>query len=370
MRNKEAKSERAMEATFQRDSVTHELIILDTLKPPYIRTFSFDRDSVEESYEISGYGQYIFEQNIFKMIAGLRGDYYRMFRDYAFSPRLAFSWNLGNAGIFSLSSGMYYQPHAELNSILFSFLVPDPNGNSRSLRLHELELQRNMQIVLGYEKYLPLAHYLSAEIYYKHYDREYAFITPDDRDYIDNTSFDPNWFNMNKPEGEKRVYGVELLFQKKQYKSLYYSFAYSMFFAENKYTNGKYYLDENAMGNTFSSIIGFNFFKYHGVALRFSAMQGRPHCDYILIGEENRKTAVFDPAKDFYSSRFDPMFSFNLRYSFNVSWSKANLSFYLECLNLLNLTPTIDRYFRYSRQEFNEDKVNGFVPIGGFTIDF
>lgn len=375
MRNQWGQYINGFYGVYERDTVNNVITITDTLG--YWQENPFDRDSTKTGYEVGGYLQYIFKQDWFKLITGFRGDYYSIFRDHAISPRCAMSINSGKSGIFSFSYGMYYQTHAELNDIFFQFMVPNPNFDMKSLKLYELELQRNHQFVLGYEKYFKDMHYLSAEAYYKLYDREYQYINPYNIAYVDtatsnpaNPLYDPHWYHLNKPRGKKRVYGLELLFQKKKYDSFYYSLGYSLFFAENKYTNGKYYRDKNEMRNTFSCIVGTNFWKHHGLALRIAAMEGRPYVQEKLVGAGNNKYTVLDTTVEYYSKRFDPMFYLNLRYTFKLYKKWGNVMGYIDILNVLNQSPTTERFFRRSTQKFVERKVNGIMPVAGITVDF
>ncbi len=369
MRNKNTYSSEGLYLSYEIDSINDSIIIHDTLDTYAYN--SFDRDSLKTGYEVGGYIQYVFEQNWLKIIAGVRGDYYSIFRDQAISPRGALRVNAGKIGAFALSGGIYYQARSELSSILFDYLVPNPNYDLRSLKLYEIELQRNKQVVFGYEKYFKDIFHLSTEVYYKLYDREYAYKYPENPDYVSNPDdTKTNWIHLNDPKGKKEVYGLEIMFQKKKYDKFYYSFAYSLFFAKNKYTNGKYYNDKNSMRNTLSCIVGTNFRKHHGLALRFSAMEGRPYCKEILIGDENEKKSVIDTTKTYYSKRFDPMFSLNLRYTFKIYKKWGNLMGYIDILNVLNLSPTVDRFFHSGRQIYMDDKVNGIMPVAGITLDW
>lgn len=373
--NKDSKLTNFAQITYRVDSTTvpgkKEYIILDTLDPFFHQIPPYEVDSSLTSTEVGAYAQYMWEQNRFRIIGGVRCDYYRLTRDFGISPRLGVAFNAGDAGLFSFSSGIYYQPHSELNDILFQYLVAPPQDSLPTLKMHEIELQRNMQVVLGYEKHFKWDNYLSAEIYYKYYDREYAYINPEQQDFVDTNLTTDQTLVFKDPEGEKRVYGLELMFKKKRYNRFYYSLAYSLFFAENRFTNGKWYRDENEMRNTFSGILGYNFPKYHGFALRISAMEGRPYNRYNIITDDNGWiTPELDTTQEYYSMRYDPMVSLSLRYSLNVPMSKGNFEFYIDLINILNLTPTVGRYFSWGKQSWEYETVNGFLPIGGITFDF
>jgi hypothetical protein len=281
--------------------------------------------------------------------------------------------NAGKAGTFSVSGGLFHQVHSSFDDIIGEYFLPNPNVwwfREKDINLYELELQRNKQIVLGYEKHFNDLHTFSTEFYYKLYDREYSPVDPDEKAYFEVAPYDTSRDHLKEPSGKKKVYGFEMVFQKKKYDAFYYFFSYSLSTAENKYTNGKYYTDENNFRNVFSCVLGTNFLKHHGLSVRFSAMQGRPYSKQIVVDNGNFKEAIYDTTVDYYSERFAPVFLLSARYNFMRYKKWGNFTGYVEVINILNRETVIDREFDGSTGKFEYITTNGIVPLVGLTVDF
>jgi hypothetical protein len=329
---------------------------------------TFLLDSSTTSDEIGGYVQYIFTSGNFKCVAGVRADYWRLLRDYGISPRIGMSYKVPRVGTFSFSGGLYYQDPADLSGYLSDIMVPNPNWNAPRPKLYEIELQRNWQAVFGYERELPNSHHVAFESYYKLYDREYPLVDPDRYEYQD-SYWDAYWDNkpwsFPKPTGKKKAYGLELSFKKRKQTGLYYSLAYSLFSVKNRYADKSWYDDKNNLRNTLSGTLGIKFRKFHSLAFRVYAAEGRP---YSLAVTDSLGRLKYDKSLGYYSGRLDPLCSMNVRYSFNISRHWGNVTGYLEVWNFLNYTPVVEKNKGY--REYYETNTNGLIPILGFSVDF
>jgi hypothetical protein len=357
----------------QRIYMTYVIGIDTILK---IQNKAWYTDSILDIASAGGYAEYILEAGPIKTIAGLRSDYYDVITDYGISPRLGFRFNGNRLGEFSLSAGLYYQFPADFSGLIRTLIANDPNsGFTDEVPLGEARLQRNWQTVLGYELFLGKSHSMTIETYYKWYDREYPFITPGERQYYTSgynpvrQSQDYFTWKLSDPDGKKRSYGLELMFQKKQYTNFYYSGAYSIFNIENKYTNGKWYHDEMDVGQVLNLSVGTNVFKHHGFALRAQIANGRRYTPVIY----NQLTRQFDlDYTEEYCSRHLPVnASLNFRYTFKSFLAWGNITGYIEVMNLLNYTIVVERYFDpYSESGYRDFKCNGILPVAGITADF
>jgi hypothetical protein len=332
-------------------------------------------DSILDIASAGAYIEYVLQTGPVKAIAGVRGDYYDVITDYGISPRLGFRFDGGTLGVLSLSAGLYYQFPADFNGLIRELIADDPNDIViGGVPLEKVRLQRNWQAVIGYERMIGKEHLLSCEAYYKWYDHEYPFIYPEERQYATSSynstleNYEYTW-KLSDPEGKKRSYGVELMFQKKQYDKLYYSGSYSMFTVENKYTNGKWYHDQMDIGQALNVSVGTNVLKHHGFALRAQIAGGR--CYSPVIYNQVDKRYILDSTEEYYSKHLPMNASLNFRYTFKSFLAWGNITGYIEVMNLLNYEPVVERYFDpYHKDGFRDYRCNGILPVAGIMVDF
>jgi hypothetical protein len=353
------------------DGVSFDIYLPDSITPTivpgsYNTYHPYTIDSALGTMHAGSYLEFVFQQGIFKVVAGLRGDYYTLLTDYGISPRLGFSLAIPSAGTFSASGGLLYQFPSEFSGLLREIIMRSPYWLEQKISLQDARLQRNWQYVLGYERQIGESHLFTAETYLKWYDREYPFVSPGERKYGEVVNRTWVW-SLDDPRGEKRAYGLELSFQKKKYDRFYYCMSYSHFQVENKYTDGKWYDDEYSIRNALGVSVGSNFLKHHGVSLRVQASEGKPYSPAVFDITRNKWRT--DTTKEYYSSRLDPLLSFNLRYSFNIYRAWGNITGYLEVWNFLNNKPVVERYLDANRG-FLDYTTNGILPVAGVTVDF
>jgi hypothetical protein len=324
-------------------------------------------DSSLDVRHAGAYLEYVYHQDRVKAIAGVRGDYFSLLTDYGISPRLGLRFDLNPLGVFSLSAGLYYQFPSDFTGLIGSILADNPNQvYENPPQLNQVRLERNWQGVLGYERQFGKNHVLSLETYYKWYDHEYPFATPDERHYGDYSGGQLVWLFQN-PQGKKKSYGVEVQFQKKNFDELYYSFSYSLFTVKNQYVNGQWYNDENNLRNTLGMIVGSNFFKNHGVSLRVNASEGRPYSAIKSLGPT--MGYEYDTAKGYFSERLPPVISAGFRYSFTIERAWGSTTGYIEIWNALNQRTVIERDFD-PQNGYNDIRGPGIVPTLGVTVKF
>lgn len=331
------------------------------------QTHQFDLDSSVASEQAGGYCQYILKQGMVKTIAGVRADYFRLVRDYGISPRIGASMTIDPAGTFSLSCGLLYQLPSDLSGKLADLIVPNPNFPYRPF-FWELELQRNWQAVFSYERQFPQSHVLTFESYYKWYDREYPLVNPDTYLYekqLSEALLNNTPFTFPKPRGKKKAYGMELSFQKKQQKGLFYAAGYSLFSVKNQYADGRWYNDIKNARNSLAFTLGVTFLKSHTLSLRLAAAEGRPYSKAI---PDSFGIMQYDTTAGYYTERLDPTCSVNLRYSFRFFRHWGNITGYVEIWNVLNYSPVVERYKGYT--SYRDFAGNGLIPLAGITIDF
>jgi hypothetical protein len=332
-------------------------------------------DSILDVASAGGYAEYVLETGPVKAIAGIRGDYYDVITDYGVSPRLGFRFDGGSLGVLSLSAGLYYQFPADFSGLINEIIADDLNDRiTGGIPLEKARLQRNWQAVAAYERMIGKDHLLSCETYFKWYDREYPFVFPESRQYATYSynsvlqDYEYTW-ELSNPAGKKRVYGMELMLQKKQYDKFYYSGSYSLFTAENKYVNGKWYHDRMDVGQVLNLSAGTNVLKHHGFALRANIAGGRRYTP--VTGNPLKNIYEINKEEEYYSKHLPVNVSLNFRYTFKSFLTWGNITGYVEVMNLLHYTPVIDRYYdAYANNGYRDFRGNGILPVAGIMVDF
>jgi hypothetical protein len=124
----------------------------------------------------------------------------------------------------------------------------------------------------------------------------------------------------------------------------------------DQYVNGLWYNDKNDVQAASTLILGSSIGKYQRISVRFSASQGRPYT-----------TSGFD-STEYYTKRFDPVYSVNVRYGIDYQGRRMGFSAYLEVLNVLNQTSFV--YQEYYQDEYMNRRMNGILPLAGITVSF
>ncbi|MBN1980349.1 MAG: TonB-dependent receptor plug domain-containing protein [Chitinivibrionales bacterium] len=348
--------------------ITIDSIFFDTL---LYKIDPYAVDSTLNDAHTAAYLQYGQSFDHFRFYAGLRADYFHLFHDRSLSPRIAASLNLENWGTFSFSSGIYYQMPAKLNELFFEIVVAEPSRDPVSVLLEDFALQRNLQAVLSYEWTKRNQWAISAETYFKWYDREYPFENPDEL-YFEREIYKEGaktWCRFNQPQGKKKAYGLELLLRSVGNQTLTYSAGYSLFAVQNKYSNGSWYADNNEVRNSLTLTMGYTVNQSHSASLRLSASEGLPYSSMIIVPiDEFFSEAIFDTTEGYNTKRFDPILSLSLRYQYTTQQSWGHFSGYIDLLNCLNQTPILKRAFRVNR--FIYRRKSGILPVAGITLTF
>lgn len=299
-------------------------------------------------YRVGGHASYALNIGRAKVIAGLRNDYFTIVDEHGLSPRLSTSFDLGNAGTVSASSGLFYQYPTYANALM----MKDHMDN--------VKLQRNWQVSLGYEKQLNKAVVIGAEVYNKYYDREPLYEIVDQRREIDTTFGE---------FGKKRAYGLELFAQKKKKDKFYYNIAYTLFNSQDQYKDKKWYSSDFNIRNNATVVLGSQLNRNHGICLRFDLSEGYPYTAIDLDASDFHEK--YDVANGWNSKRRDFRTKIGLRYDLTYYGKRSNITAYVEVKNILNQSDIIhETYNPLNGGSVKQVKGIGILPIAGLTIDF
>jgi hypothetical protein len=310
-------------------------------------------DTSMVNYRISGYLGYSLFLNRLKLNLGLRNDYFTLVEKNGLSPRLGVSYDAGPAGTFSVSSGLYYQYPAYVNELY------------NTENIDKYELQRNMQVVAGYEKELSDVVIAGAEMYYKYYDREPDYVIEDGERTISS--------NKNS-YGEKRAYGLELYLQKKRIDLFYYQLSYTFFNSKQKYANGKWYLDDNNIRNCANIILGSNLNKNNSILVRLDISEGYPYTPIDFKSSNATLKTAYSTSKGWNPERRETRVKLSLRYNFKLYFKRVNVTAYIEAQNLLNQRDVVQEWYargaKFGQGYIDQYLSRGIFPVGGMTVDF
>jgi len=321
---------------------------------------AMDLRESETGFRIGGYANYtLFLKNL-KINCGMRNDYFTLSKKHGPSPRAGFLLDLNRAGTVSLSGGLYYQFPA------YIFYIDD------TVSLWDVELQRNYQVVAGYEKQLSDVVVFGSEVYYKYYDREPLYsIVPD----ITNSLTGERVIDVSPDHyGRKKAYGLELYLHKKKLDKFYYQVSYSLFNARRLYEDGEWYDDDYNLRNNLKTIVGSNFHKCHRVSLRMDLSEGNPYTSIDEDASDIYKRTLYKIEDGWNTKRRTMRAKFSIRYDATLYRKWGNITGYFEVQNILNQRDVYYEYYSlgkyFPKGKVEEILTRGIFPIGGCTIDF
>ncbi len=325
-----------------------------TLDRKNLRHFKAQHDDTSMiNFRISGYAGYSLFLGKLKINLGLRNDYFTLPEKMGLSPRLALTYDLGNAGIFSVSSGLYHQYPSYVNQLHFTDNITS------------YDLQRNVQVVGGWEKRLNDFIVAGAEVYHKYYDREPLYTFDEGERVISET---PDTY------GIKKAYGFELYLHKKRVDHFYYQLSYTFYDARQQYADGKWYTADNTIRNCANIIAGSNVNKNHAILLRFDLTEGFPYTPVDLASSNASLRTIYRTDEGWNNKRRDVRAKLSIRYNLKLYFKKMNITAYVEAQNILNQRDVIYEWYsrgaKFGKGSIGQSLSRGIFPIGGMTIDF
>jgi hypothetical protein len=77
---------------------------------------------------------------------------------------------------------------------------------------------------------------------------------------------------------------------------------------------------------------------------------------------------MYEPGRQYYSQKLDPLFYTHLRYGFEKTFHRLSVKLFIEILNLFNNQPTLE--YRFDGINLQEVKPFGILPIIGGAIEW
>ncbi len=310
-------------------------------------------DSVPGTYETGGYFQGQLRLNRVTMVTGARCDYFSSIDDFGVAPYLGCIYDKENNGIFKLQCAYSYQEPPIFRKYSQWFYIDcDVSG---------FTLQRCLQSSLLYEKNFKRNVCFSAEIYGKFYNKEYPYKKPYTmRVYTGWWGDDGYWrVRVAEADGKKVAAGLEVSLHNETEKNFRYRLALSIGKVKNRFTDKKWYNDENDIRAALKTVLSAKLKKYHHFSFTSIIADGRPYSN----------TDTLTPRSEWFVKRFDPTIFISARYSCIYTGKRLSLGTYVDVQNILNQTHTI------AMREINNKtraprEMDGILPTAGLTVSF
>lgn len=346
----------------------YEFFLADKkMQIPVVNNKPYEADSTLNIIQYACYSELIKQINNLKVILGLRSDYYSTISDYGLSPRLGLRYEHNSSTALSFNVGQYYQFPSSFTNLISNVLSFSPYDYMYSnVPIHEIHLERNRQIVAGLEHKFCKEQMLLIESYYKYYDRQYPYIQPNVLRYYKISNDTIHWL-LNKQDGQKKVYGIELQIKNSNLSKLHYVASYNLFSSKNQYTNGMWYTDANDIRTNFGLILGYSFYKTQTISLRFNAQLGRPFTNIVYSSPS--MIPQYDSTNGYFAERLKPLYNGSIRYTLNISKGKQNFSGYIEVWNILNQQLIVERQMTWQFR-YHDYKNLGILPTAGMIVNF
>ncbi len=290
---------------------------------------------------------------------GIRYDYFDYIKNKnTVSPRFGASFYLTNNTIINASYGIFHQ--APLNI----WLASDPRNS-------ELNSMRSDHYIAGIEHMLSKDIKLVAEVYEKKYS-DYA-VSVNNPEYIlidGGSDFGPNIVGYASSTGNGYVRGIDLSIQKKLtgnglYGSVNYSYSKSGF---TSLAGGE---KQAAFDPThqFTVILGYQVADDWLVGIKFKYAGGRPYTPFDPVISSQLGRGVWDMTK-FNEERYPAYSRLDVRVDKKFYFRKICLTTYFELQNAYNRENIYGYFWNKAKNEQGTIYQWGFMPVGGFNLEF
>jgi hypothetical protein len=174
---------------------------------------------------------------------------------------------------------------------------------------------------------------------------------------------------LREQYGERRAFGIEGSLDNHDAKRLFYSIGGSLFDIKNRYDNGSWQNDWTDVHYTYSFSLGTRILGSHALSFSLQGSGGRPFCPQTVVADcINRKFAVYDQEAAWFSRHLERLLTTSMRYAFTRRAGRLRTEGFIEVLNVLDYTPTLE--YKWNGDRFVEVKPFKITPIVGATVNW
>jgi hypothetical protein len=301
----------------------------------------------KSNFNVSAFANYsiLFGYRI-SLNAGLRYDYTGFSTQHVIAPRISGTYTLNDKNSINFAYGIYYQDP------VYSDIADQNNSN-------KLKMEKTTQYILSYRKFFKPDLKLTVETWYKSFD--HLVVTPITGTVLKNNN-GSGWGN-----------GIDINLTKRLVTKLHGQIGYS--YIEIKRN------DNDGLGNynfAFSQPHQFNFMLSYKASkkllfsLKYRHATGKPKDNYIIHRDVLNNPNYFRYSKEIIGRNGDrlPNFSsLDVRINYNFKFKKANLTMFMDIVNVLNKQIANNESFNAITGQNYYDGLAIF-PTGGLKFEF
>ncbi len=332
------------------------------LKNVYRETFVL-QDFNDYSTLLKGFTQWHhrFSDNL-SLTAGVYGQYYTLNKDYSIEPRAGIKWVASTNTSFSLGGGMYSQ----LQPRQVYFYRKDGVERNRDLKMN-----RNWQIVFGYNQKIGKQLHLKTEIYYQYlYSIAVMENSPAESILNMGDGFYNNWDDVLVNKGYGKNYGIEVTLEKYFDNNYYFLLTGSLYDSRYKGYDGIERHTKFAGHFALNGLMGYEWKLGKDMLLsvngkcayiggkRYVPLSMQSHGDY---------TPDYTQA---YTHRLPDYFRIDLNVAMKQNFHKWSMEWFFEAGNLTNHKNIAMKYYDEVLQKEKYMYQSGFMPMGGCRVYF
>lgn len=316
----------------------------------------------KNNYQKAGaYTQYTLKlfRDKLNLNAGLRFDYFSGIKDkFAFSPRFGASFKLTSTTTLNAATGIYSQAPEDL------WVASDTNNVN-------LKYIQAYHYVAGIEQLLSEDTRFTIEVYYKKYlNYPVSVYIPT---YIlvgGGADNGPNFVGAATSKGYGYARGIDFSIQKKLsgtglYGILSYSFCDSRFTAlAGGPKPGSFDYKHN-----FTVIAGYQISNDWLVGIKYRYTTGRPYTPFDIQASTYYGRVVY-LVNQFNDARYKDYSRLDLRVDKKWNFKKWSIVSYVELQNVFNTQNVYQYFWNNYKNEIGTIYQWGFLPVGGFSVQF
>jgi hypothetical protein len=311
--------------------------------------------------------------NVLTLNTGLHGSYLELNKTYSIEPRLAISYKAPKNQIITIAAGLHAKPE-HLSTYYFENIN---QNNERTTPNKNLEMNKAMHLVLGYDKTFRNNLKFKTEIYYQYlYDipvekKNYSYFSM-----LNSSSFyDLTDIGPLVSTGTGKNYGIDISFEKPFNKNYYFLATGSLY--QSKYTNydNKEFNTRYNRNYQLNLVAGKEWKRKKtsnstwGVNGKVLTSGGLRDSEIDLPASRARGKAMYVTDR-YYTQSGTPYFRFDFGISYRRNFRHSTHTLMLDMQNVTSNKNTYNSYYDNSTGTIKNTKQLGLFPFLNYRIEF